>query len=319
MMQVCISSTGLYLPPRIQSSAELSDLIGRSEDWILSRTGVRQRRIAEERMDFLAARAALAAIGDGPRPDCIINASLTPVQLIPDSAVFIQKALGWEGVPCWSMHATCLSFVVALLNASGLIQAGIYRRILVVSAEAGTPWRNLEQPESAALFGDAAAAALIEQSRGESAVQDWIMHTWPEGSELTEFRGCGSRHPPGHPDTSSEDNLFNMQGPRVFRMVLMHISRVLRTLFQRNDLTFDDIDLFVLHQASGPGMEAFVKLGFPREKIVNIVSDYGNCVAASIPMTLAIANEQGRLRRGDRVLIGGTGAGLSIAFALLQW
>ncbi|MEE2732354.1 MAG: ketoacyl-ACP synthase III [Pseudomonadota bacterium] len=318
-MEICISSTGLYLPPRIQSSAELSGLIGRSEEWILSRTGVRERRVAEEGMDALAAKAALDAIGDGPRPDCIINASLTPVQLIPDSAVFIQKALGWEGVPCWSVHATCLSFVVALLNASGLIQAGIYRSVLVVSAEAGTPWRNLEQPESAALFGDGAAAALLEQSRGESAVQDWIMYTWPEGSEYTEFRGCGTRRPPGHPETNHDDNLFNMQGPKVFRMVLMHISRVLRTLFERNDLTFDDIDLFVLHQASGPGMEAFVKLGFPREKIVNIVADYGNCVAASIPMTLAVANEQGRLRRGDRVLIGGTGAGLSIAFALLQW
>ena len=318
-MQICISSTGVYLPPRIQSSSELSHLIDRSEDWILSRTGVRERRVAEEGMDSLAAKAALAAIGDGPRPDCIINASLTPVQLIPDSAVFIQKALGWEGVPCWSVHATCLSFVVALINASGLIQSGIYRSVLVVSAEAGTPWRNMEQPESAALFGDGAAAALIEQSKGESVVEDWIMHTWPQGAELTEFRGCGTRRPPGHPDTQSDDNLFNMQGPKVFRMVLMHISRLLRTLFQRNDLTFDDVDLFILHQASGPGMEAFVKLGFPREKIVNIVADYGNCVAASIPMTLAIANEQGRLKRGDRVLIGGTGAGLSIAFALLQW
>lgn len=99
----------------------------------------------------------------------------------------------------------------------------------------------------------------------------------------------------------------------------MHISRVLRTLFERNNMIFDDIDLFVLHQASGPGMEAFVKLGFPREKIINVVADYGNCVAASIPMALAIANEQGRLQPGDRVLIGGTGAGLSIAFAIMQW
>lgn len=319
MMNVCIASTGLHLPPRIQTSAELSELIGRSEEWILSRTGVRERRVAEERVDRMAARAALEALGDGPRPDCIINASLTPVQLIPDSSVFIQKELGWEGIPSWSVHATCLSFVVALLNASALIQAGIYRRILVVSAEAGTPWRNLAQPESAALFGDAAAAALVEGSAGDSGLLDWIMHTWPEGSELTEFRGCGTRRPPGHVETSAGDNLFNMQGPKVFRMVLMHISRVLRTLFERNAMTFDDIDLFILHQASGPGMEGFVKLGFPREKIVNIVADYGNCVAASIPMTLAIANAQGRLRRGDRVLIGGTGAGLSIAFALLQW
>ncbi|HVK98588.1 MAG TPA: ketoacyl-ACP synthase III [Dongiaceae bacterium] len=319
MLNVCIAATGLYLPPRVQHSAELATLIGRSEEWILSRTGVRERRIATESMDQLAARAALEAIGDGPRPDCLINASVTPVQLIPDSSVFIQKALGWEQTPSWSVHATCLSFMVAMLNAAALIQSGLYRRILVVSAEAGTPWRNLQQPESAALFGDGAAAAVIEKSEGDGAILDWVMSTWPEGAELTEFRGCGTRVPPGRSDALAEDNLFNMQGPKVFRMVLMHISRVLRTLFERNNMTFDDIDLFVLHQASGPGMEGFVKLGFPREKIVNVVADYGNCIAASIPMTLAIANAQGRLRRGDRVLIGGTGAGLSIAFALVQW
>lgn len=319
MIDVRIVSTGLYLPARIQTSAELSTLIGRSEDWIISRTGVRERRIAEEPMNRMAARAALDAIGDGPRPDCIINASLTPLQLIPDSSVFIQRELGWESIPCWSIHATCLSFLVALMNAAALIQANLYQRILIVSAEAGTPWRNLNQPESAALFGDAAAAVVLEKTSEASAILDWEMSTWPDGAELTEYRGCGTRKPPGHPGNIPEDNLFNMMGPKVFRLVLMHISGVLRALFERNDMTFEDVDLFILHQASGPGMEGFVKLGFAREKIVNIVADYGNCIAASMPMTLAIANARGLLRRGDRILIGGTGAGLSIAFALVQW
>lgn len=145
------------------------------------------------------------------------------------------------------------------------------------------------------------------------------MTTFSEGASFTEFKGGGTRKPPYGPDTTPEDHLFHMKGPKVFRLVLTHISKVLSTLFERNGLAYDDIDRFILHQASGPGMEGFVKLGFDREKIVNVVADYGNCIAASIPMTLAIANERGLLKRGDKVLIGGTGAGLSIAFALIQW
>ncbi|MGA2298054.1 MAG: ketoacyl-ACP synthase III, partial [FCB group bacterium] len=161
MYKVKISSTGLYLPPRIQTSAELASIIGKSEDWIISRTGIKERRIAEEPMDVLAAKAAKDALKDGPPPDCIINASTTPLQLIPDSSVFIQRALGYEGIPSWSIHSTCLSFVVALNTASALIQGGAYKRILIVSSEAGTTWRNMKEPESASLFGDAAAAAII--------------------------------------------------------------------------------------------------------------------------------------------------------------
>jgi len=323
MQDVKIVSTGLYVPPKIQSSKELSNIIDKSEKWIISRTGVVERRIAEETMDVIAAKAARNALGgDGPNPDCIINASTTPLQLIPDSSVFVQKELGMEGIASWSIQATCLSFIVALINASSLIQSRVYKRILIVSSETGTPWRNMKEPESAALFGDGAAAAVVEPTPKdeESAILDWEMNSWPDGANLTEFRGAGTRRPPDNPETTKpEDNLFHMDGPRVFRMAIPHVKDVLTTLFKRNNITLKDIDRVILHQASGRALELFVQYGFERHKVVNIIAEYGNCIAASIPMALTIAHRKGLLKRGDKILIGGTGAGLSVAFALIQW
>ncbi len=322
MYQIRITSTGLYLPPRIQTSAELAPLIGESEDWIVSRTGIKERRIAEEPMDVIAAKAAKDALKDGPPPDCIINASTTPLQLIPDSSVFIQQALGWEGIPSWSVHATCLSFLVALNSAAALVHSGAYKRILIVSAETGTPWRNLKEPESASLFGDAAAAAIVEPAKpGEdSAWIDWEMNTWPKGAELTEFRGSGTKHPPDHPTlTKPEDNLFSMKGTRVYRFALGHIKRTLEKMMKRNGITPADVDWLIPHQASGHAVEAGRMFGFRPESIANIIPNFGNCIAASIPMTLAMYHKEGKLKRGDLCVLGGTGAGLSVAFAIIRF
>lgn len=322
MHRVKIVSTGYYLPPKIQTSAELSPLIGKSEHWINTRTGVAERRIAEEPMDEMASKAAKEAIGDGPPPDCIINASATPLQLIPDSSTFIQRSLGLEGIPSWSVHATCLSFIVALNNAVALIESNIYKRILIVSSETGTPFRDFDDPESAALFGDAAAAAILEPTpEGESSAYiDWQMNTWPSAAELTEFRGCGTKHPPGHPTkTSPKDNLFQMKGKRVYRQALVKIRSNLEELFARNNVTPKDFDRLIMHQASGPAVQIAKAYGFPPEKTVNIIEKVGNTIAASIPLVLATANQDGLLKRGDLLLVGGTGAGLSIGFSIIRW
>ncbi len=320
--KIKIVSTGIYIPSKVQTTAELSRLIGRSEDWIISRTGVVNRHIAEEPMDVMGAKAARAALHNGPPPDCIINASTTPLQLIPDSSVFIQKELGYDGIPSWSVQATCLSFVVALNSAAALIQAGVYKRILIVSAEAGTPWRDLNEPESAALFGDGAAAAVVEPTPEgeESCLCDWVMTTWPQGADSTEFRGAGTRRPPFISDmTKPEDYLFHMKGPKIFRFTVPRVKEALGMVFKRNNLEIKDIDRLILHQASGRAIDAYIDYGFKREKVDKILDEYGNCISASIPMTLAIADRDGCLKRGDKVLIGGTGAGLSVAFALLRW
>lgn len=319
---VKITSTGIYVPPKTQTAAELAEIIGRSEKWILSRAGVKERRLAEEPMDVIGAKAAREALGDGPAPDCILNASATPLQLIPDSSVYIQQALGYEGIPSWSVHSTCLSFIVALVNASSLITTGIYKRILIVSSETGTPWRYMKEPESAALFGDGAAAVVLEAAKEgeESALLDWEMKTWPEGADLTTFRGAGTRRPPDRPDlTKPEDNYFHMKGPAVFRMARNKVKGMFDTLFERNHISAKDIDWLIPHQASGRGVASAEEYGFKMDKVVNIVGQYGNCIAASMPMALAIADKEGKLERGQTLLLGGTGAGLSVAFALIRW
>jgi 3-oxoacyl-[acyl-carrier-protein] synthase-3 len=319
--KIKIVSVGMAIPRNVQSSEELAPLIKKSKKWILSHTGVAQRHIAKKPMDMYAAEAAKEAIGNGPPPDLIINASVTPLQLIPDSSVFIQKALGYQRIPSYSIHATCLSFVVALNTAASLISTETYNRILIVSSETGTPWRNMKESESAALFGDGAAAAVVERTpeKEQSAILGWKMATWPDAADLTEFRGGGTRRPPGDPKTKTEDNLFHMEGPKVYKIARLRVSKVLNDLMKETGIRIEEIDHVVPHQASGPALASAVSYGIEPHKVVNIIADYGNCIAASIPIALAVALRQRRIQRGDIVLIGGTGAGLSIAFMIVRW
>ncbi len=161
-LPVRIVGLGLYLPASVETSSDLADRVGRSADWIVSRVGVERRHIADRPVEEIAAAAAREALSGGPPPDLIVNASATPRQAIPDTSVFVQRALGLGGIASYSIHATCLSFVVALHVAATQVVSGGFRRVLVVSSEIGSVRRNMAQPESAALFGDGAAAAVIE-------------------------------------------------------------------------------------------------------------------------------------------------------------
>jgi 3-oxoacyl-[acyl-carrier-protein] synthase-3 len=320
-LRVQVSSTAFHAPPRVETAAELAPRLGCSAEWIVARTGVRERRISDEPVEVMGARVARAALQSGPAPDLILNASASTRQLIPDTSVHIQDELGLEGIPSYTIHATCLSFLVALQNAAALVAAGAYRRVLVVSAERGSFGRNMAEPESAALLGDGAAAAVVEPTpRGEaSALLGWRMSTWPKGAALTEVRGYGQTRSPNGPQTRPEDNLFSMDGPGVYKMARRRVMALVQELLGDHGLVPADVDWVVPHQASGPGLELLPRLGFPAERVVNIVGQYGNCVAASIPMALAHLAASGRLQRGQRVLLLGTGAGLSVAGALLRW
>jgi 3-oxoacyl-[acyl-carrier-protein] synthase-3 len=321
VLRAKVASTALYAPPRVETAAELAPRIGVTEEWVVTRTGVRERRIAEEPVEAMGARAARAALAGGEPPDLIINASVSLRQLLPDTSVYIQDGLGLEGIPCYSINASCLSFLTALHNAAALVAAGAYRRVLVVSAEGGTVSRNMAEPESASLIGDGAAAAILEPTpRGEaSELFGWRMSTFPKGAALTEIRGAGLRHHPNDARTRPEDNLFAMDGPGVFKMAFRRVPELVRRLLADHGLEPDDVDWVVPHQASAPGLAMLPRLGFPAERFVDIVGEYGNCIAASIPMALAHLAASGRLRRGQVVMLLGTGAGLSVAGALLRW
>ena len=211
-MKVKINGVGLYLPPKIETSADIAPLIGRSTNWIHEKSGVWERRVSEIDVDEMGAIAGKKALNSDQAPDLIINASGVPKQTIPDTSTFYQKEMGFEGIPSFSIHCTCLSFITALHTASSLIHSGAYKRVLILSADRGTIGRNFNEPESASLLGDGAAAVLIEPAcdSDNSELIYYNMKTWPSGSTLTEVRGGGTNKHPQDPGTTPEDNLFSM-------------------------------------------------------------------------------------------------------------
>lgn len=314
-MEVRVTGTGWTAPGTVQTAEDLAPLIGRTAEWIRQRTGVGERRVSDQPLEVMAAAAARQALGDGPAPDLVLNASATPVQLIPDSSVFVAEELGYRGIPAFSIHATCLSFLVGLNTAVHFVAAGTYQRVLLVSAEKGTGFRNFDEPESAALIGDGAAAAVIEPGGGRWI--DFAFQTWPEGAEYAQFPGAGTRVPPG--EATLDQYRFTMEGRRIYRLGRVKMAEMMFGILAKNGMTLADIDLVVPHQMSAPGLQAFRRVGVSDEQLVDIVGTYGNCVAASLPMALAIAREDGRLREGSRVLLLGLGAGMSLAAAIMEW
>jgi 3-oxoacyl-[acyl-carrier-protein] synthase-3 len=268
----------------------------------------------------MAAEAARRALGSNS-PDLILYASATARQLIPDTSVFVEKELGLEGVPCHTIHSSCLSFLVALHTAAAFVETRAYRRVLVVSAEVGSLGRDFSQPESASLLGDGAAAAIVESPPpgAGSKMLAYAVSTFPSASGLAEFRGGGVHRHPESKDTRREDHRFHMNGTRLFRLWLIHGGSLLERVFEQSGLRAADIDLVVPHQPSKPGIETLSRWGFGPERVVDIVGEYGNCISASMPMALATAHADGRLVRGARVLLIGTGAGMTVGAAILEW
>ncbi len=321
MVNVKITGFGHYLPSKIETSKELSEKINKSADWIISRTGVKERRISDIDVDLMGAKAAKIAL-DGKVPDLILNASGVAKQVIPDTSVFIQKELGFDGVPSFSIQATCLSFLVALHTAANFISQGTYKKILIVSSDRGSRGRNFNEPESAALLGDAAAAVLLEPTlKGDNSyILDFSMNTWPKGSHLTEVRGGGTNLHPHDKETKFADNLFSMNGPMIYKMARKIVYTQIKEDLKNNNLGIDDINLLVPHQASGLAVKAYSKFGgFKEDRVVNIIDITGNCVAASLPLALSLAYSDNRFKKGDIIYFIGTGAGLSVASCLLRY
>lgn len=307
-------------PPRIQTSADLAALIGKDASWIRQHAGVNQRHVCKTHDDpaVLIASIAKPLIEEHGPPDLLINASAMPRQLLPDSSVFIARELGLDRTEAFSINATCLSFLVALNTAKSLIQSGDYESVMICCCEFPSLSRNFDQPESAALFGDAAAVAIVKKNAG-AIFHNFKMDTYPAAAEFAQLRGGGVMKIPEDPNTTPKDHVFDMQGEALLRFTLPRLTRFVRQYLESANLSLSDIDLIVPHQASKSGMQIVEKLGFPQSKIINALADYGNCVAASIPLALSIALQTERIKLGHRVLLLGTAAGMSIGAGVLQW
>lgn len=329
MLPVKIAGLGFSLPERRVTSAELLTAWRVPEGLVEHAAGVYERRYAtQETTAGLAAAACRGALEDAGVPlfavDAIVGASTTPQQAIPCTAAFVQRELGAPdgGSVCFDVNATCLSFLVALHNAAHLVAAGAYRTVLVFSSELGSRFLNPRQPASAILFGDAAAAAVITRTEAGagSAIHHARFATHSSGADFTQVLGGGTRHSPNDPGTTPEMNLFNMDGRAVFRQAVRLLPPFLDCFFEQVGWDREQVDCLVPHQASRHGLDLLTeRLGFRREQIFINLPERGNCIAASIPLALAEAVAAGRIQRGDRVLLLGTGAGLTIGAVALTY
>ena len=323
-----IIGLGRYLPSRIVQSSELERTWALPAGWVERRNGVRERRwVTAETASFMAGEAAREALDEaGLRPDqlsLIINASGTAEQAIPDTGALIQRQLGLgsSGIPAMSVHTTCLSCITALEVAATFLTTGRYTTILIVSSDISSCGINPKEPESATLVGDAAAALVVTLSGPDdcAAIHQAHFKTYGDGASFTAIRGGGSARHPVKADHNSDDDLFRMDGPAVLRMVRSFDEAFLEELYAGLSKSLKDIDLVVPHQSSKVGLLLLQRYGWPESKIMHTLEWLGNCVAASIPATLYQAVRDGDLQRGQKFLLVGTGAGLSIGGLVMTY
>ncbi len=330
MFPIQISGLGSYLPARRVTNAELEARLGIPPHWIARATGVHERRYASDAesalaMATFAAQNALAHAGIAVADlDAVVCASAGPQQTIPCTAALLGRELGLPDgrAACFDLNATCLSFPFALQTVAALIGAGVYRTVLIVSSERASRSLNPQERESAVLFGDAAAAAIVTPTPTGDAGAIWGARfaTHPSGADHTVVLGGGTGHHPNDPNTTPEMNLFRMDGPRVYRQGARLISPFLDDFLASIGWAYADIDALVPHQASRHALDLLTeRLGFTTAQVVNNIALRGNCVAASLPLALAEAVAADRIRRGDRVLLGGSGAGLTLGALALTY
>jgi 3-oxoacyl-[acyl-carrier-protein] synthase-3 len=328
MLPVTIAGLGHYLPERRVTSAELEERLGIPAGWVERATGVRERRQASGEtsvnMAVAACRAALESAGVRLEDvDAIVGAQTAPHQAIPCTAALVGRALGAPDgkSACWDVNATCLSFMFALQTVAHLVAAGVYRHVLIFSSELTSLSLNPKERESAVLFGDAAAAAVVTRSaQGETSAL-WHSHfvTYTSGADLTQILGGGTAHHPNDPSTTPEMNLFSMKGPAIFKMGARLLGPFLDHFFRSIELDRSSFDAVVPHQASRHAVDMLRRHGLRHEQIVMNLATRGNCIAASIPLALSEAVDSGRIKRGHNVILVGSGAGLTLGAMALTY
>lgn len=331
---VKIVATGKYLPDNPVTAADLEARMGLEPGWVERHSGVKVRYFANgetaSQMGAIAAQRALDAAGLRYEDlDAIVGVSGTQEQAIPCGAALVQRALGQggSGTPAFDVNATCLSFVTGLDTVGYMIAAGRYNRVLLVASEIASVALDWQERESATILGDGAAAAIVERAAPEDGARIVCarMETLSDHYELTQTRGGGTKHHPrGYAGDlaayTEEYCLFEMDGKAVFKLSAHVLPGFVQRMFDGAGLTMDDIDLVVPHQASPAALWLMQRrLKVPAEKWMVIAHDHGNTVAASIPLALHEAVSQGRLQRGQRVMLLGTSAGFSMGALVLDY
>ena len=326
MTNALITGWGMYAPARVMTNEDLTKLVDTSDEWIVSRTGIRERRIAADdetttTLSVNAARDALAVAGvDASEVDLIILGTCSPDYPLPATACLVARDLGATRAAAFDLAAACSGFVYALATANGFVCSGMYRNVLVIGVEVLSRFIDWTDRNTCVLFGDGAGAVLLQASDQPGGMTGFQLFAEGSGFEGIIVPAGGSACP-ASPRTAAEGQHFiHMAGRDVYKYATRQLAESAIAAVRDAGLTMADIDQFVFHQANLRIIEHVAReLGMPMEKTYLNIEKYGNTSAASVPMALAEAVAAGRIKEGDRVLMVAFGAGYTAAAAVVEW
>jgi 3-oxoacyl-[acyl-carrier-protein] synthase-3 len=323
VLRSVVLGCGSYLPSRVLTNADLSRMVDTTDEWITQRTGIRERHIAAEGettsdMGIKAARAALAAAAvDAQSIDLIVLATSTPDNTFPASAVSVQAGLGITRGAAFDVQAVCSGFVFGLATVDGLFKSGGFRRALVIGSETFSRILDWKDRSTCVLFGDGAGAVVLEAQNSPGTRDDRGILT----SQLrSDGRHKAKLYVDGGPSSTQTVGHLRMEGRAVFKHAVAMITDVIEDAFCATGYDAKDVDWFVPHQANQRIIDdSAKKLGIPPHKVITTVAKHGNTSAASIPLALTAAVADGRIKRGDLVMLEAMGGGFTWASALVRW
>jgi len=322
-----IASLATYVPPRLLTNADLEKMVETTDEWILQRTGIRERHIVDPGVGTsdLGREAAIKAIENaGLSPadiGFIVVGTVTPDMMFPSTACIIQQKIGAQHAWGFDLSAACSAFTYSLTTASQMVASGAHEHALVVGADVMSSIIDYQDRATCVLFGDGAGAVVVSAAEeGQGAILDFEHEIDGSGGDALYMPGGGSLRPPSHETVDQRMHYVKQDGRAVFKFAVRKTEEIAHRILERNGLTTSDLDLFVSHQANRRIIEsAAEKLGLGPDKMIINIDKFGNTTAATIPLALNDAVCSGRLKKDDLVLLASVGAGFTVGAVLLRW
>ena len=325
-MSVGVNGIGVYLPDKVLTNADLEKIVDTSDDWIVTRTGINERRIVDDSVTVsdLAAKAGLMAIEDAkidPNDvDLVVVATGSPEMIWPSTACLAQAKMNLSGSAAFDLQAACTSFIYGLTVADGLLSSGTFQNILLIGAETITRFVNWQDRNTCVLFGDGAGAFLLRKSEPGFGILSSYLAADGNRADMLKIPAGGSGQICSQKVVDENLQTIHMKGSDVFRFAVKALPESVEKALAKAGLAIDDVDHFIPHQANQRIIEAAVeRLGLPIEKVATNISKYGNTSAASIPLVLEELYRAKSLKRGDILVLAAFGAGLTWGAVVIRW
>ena len=324
-----ISALGTYVPPRVLTNQDLEKMVETTDQWIQERVGIRERHlvdkgVATSDLGAEAAKRALASRGMTAQDiQAIVVATVTPDMLFPSTACLIQHKIGAKGIWGFDLSAACSGFPYALQAGAQFVQTGAHDRVLVVGADVMSSIIDYKDRATCILFGDGAGAVLLEpvtEADDGFGLIDFVHEIDGSGACSLYMPAGGSLHPASHETVDKNMHVVHQDGQAVFKFAVRKMADVCERILQRNNLTVADVDCFLAHQANRRIITATAeRLKMPPERVIINIDRFGNTTAATIPLAMETARQEGKLKKGDLCLLAAVGAGFTVGATLLRW